>query len=148
MIRQRLVLLALALGLGACSNPASPVAPDPTAPAASGAAVSPAAPAPGDDGVNFASPPDPSGGGDGSRADAAAAADPQLAARVRERFGEGCRLEHVCGDLAGVDCGAAVDGPYYSVRRRDLERVAGCGGLCMSGKCTNCPPPEWTCPTY
>lgn len=76
------------------------------------------------------------------------APDPALAARVSEKFGERCKLERSCGDLLGVDCGAAVDGPYYYVQRADLKTVATCGGACMTGRCTDCPPKAWTCPTY
>ena len=74
--------------------------------------------------------------------------DPALAARVREKFGERCKLERSCGELLGVDCGAAVDGPYSYVQRADLKTVATCGGACMTGRCTDCPPKAWTCPTY
>jgi hypothetical protein len=49
--------------------------------------------------------------------------------------------------MIGVDCKAAVDGPYYYVRRESLEVVSTCGGACMRG-CTNCPPSDWTCATY
>lgn len=73
--------------------------------------------------------------------------DPALTARVQERFGERCRPERTCGELLGVDCGAAVDGPYYYVQRADLKKISTCGGACMRG-CTDCPPKAWTCPTY
>jgi len=69
-------------------------------------------------------------------------------ARVRERFGGRCRLERRCGALLGVDCEAAVDGPYYYVKADSLAIVSTCGGACMGGRCTNCPPKEWTCATY
>lgn len=74
--------------------------------------------------------------------------DPALAARVQEKFGERCKLERSCGDLLGVDCGAALDGPYYYVQRSDLKTVSTCGGACMGGRCTDCPPKAWTCATY
>ncbi|MEZ4451408.1 MAG: hypothetical protein R3B09_18150 [Nannocystaceae bacterium] len=74
--------------------------------------------------------------------------DPALAARVREKFGEGCRLERICGDMAGVDCNSAADGPYYYVRKADLSTITTCGGACMGGGCTECPPKGWTCGTY
>jgi hypothetical protein len=70
-----------------------------------------------------------------------------LSYRVASRFPD-CRLERECGDLLGVDCDSAVDGPYWYVRKDDLSVVAGCGGLCMKGHCTNCPPKEWTCAVY
>lgn len=69
-------------------------------------------------------------------------------ARVKDRFGARCTAMHACGDLWGIDCDAAVDGPYYYVRAQTLEVVAKCGGYCMGGRCTNCPPKEWTCATY
>lgn len=75
-------------------------------------------------------------------------ADPALAARIKERFGERCTHERSCGDLLGIDCQSAADGPYYYVQRRDLKTVATCGGACMTGQCTDCPPKAWTCPTY
>ena len=74
--------------------------------------------------------------------------DPELAARIKERFGERCRYERACGELVGVDCDAAADGPYYYVTRADLKTVSTCGGACMGGRCTDCPPKAWTCPTY
>jgi hypothetical protein len=72
---------------------------------------------------------------------------PELAARIKEKFGERCRYERACGDLIGVDCESAVDGPYHYVRRDSLEIVSRCGGVCRRG-CTDCPPEAWTCPTY
>jgi len=74
--------------------------------------------------------------------------DPKLAARIKKTFGESCRLERICGDLLGIDCKAAVDGPYYYVKPGSLEKVSTCGGACMGGRCTNCPPAEWDCDTY
>lgn len=77
----------------------------------------------------------------------AAMKEPKLVARVKERFGEGCRPERSCGDMLGVDCNAAADGPYYYVAQSDLKVAATCGGACRRG-CTDCPPKGWTCPTY
>ncbi|WAS92016.1 hypothetical protein [Nannocystis punicea] len=74
-------------------------------------------------------------------------ASPELAARIKEKFGERCRYERACGELIGVDCESAVDGPYHYVRRDSLEIVSQCGGVCRRG-CTDCPPKAWTCPTY
>jgi hypothetical protein len=65
--------------------------------------------------------------------------------RIKEAFGEACKAEKTCGALLGIDCNAAVDGPYYYVKAGTLEVVARCGGFCMGGGCTNCPPKEWTC---
>jgi hypothetical protein len=79
-------------------------------------------------------------------------ADDERDRAIRARFGERCRLERTCGPLWGVDCEAAVDGPYYYLRVRAdrLEELATCGGACMGGRCTNCPPSAegWTCKTY
>ncbi len=68
--------------------------------------------------------------------------------KIRQRFGDRCRLERACGGLWGIDCDAAVDGPYYYVKPDSLEVVSRCGGYCMGGRCTNCPPKEWSCSTY
>lgn len=66
-----------------------------------------------------------------------------------------CRIERNCGDLVGIDCASAVDGPYYYVDKNSGKIIEYCGGLCMishgkpRGKyCRNCPPKEWTCETY
>ncbi len=80
------------------------------------------------------------------------AADAERDAAIKKRFGEQCRLERTCGPLWGVDCDAAVDGPYFYVRvtKAAFEQITTCGGACMGGRCTNCPPKNegWTCPTY
>jgi len=73
--------------------------------------------------------------------------DTTLAARITEKFGERCKHERSCGDLLGIDCQSATDGPYYYAQRSDLKTVATCGGACRGG-CTDCPPKAWTCPTY
>ena len=67
--------------------------------------------------------------------------------RIQRTFGDNCRYERACGELIGVDCDAAVDGPYYYVHHKTLAVVSTCGGACMQG-CTNCPPSVWTCATY
>lgn len=97
------------------------------------------------DSAGFAAPAgvDPSPRGDPAQTEVA----PELAARIQEKFGERCRYERACGDLIGVDCESAVDGPYHYVRRDSLEVVSRCGGACRLG-CTDCPPKAWTCPTY
>ncbi|MBL9104192.1 MAG: hypothetical protein JNL82_24815 [Myxococcales bacterium] len=134
-------LLTLVAALAACDNTptTAPVGDRPAAP-------TPSRPADDDAGAGFASP---------KQADPPAAEpvpggppDPELAARIKERFGERCRYERACGELVGVDCDAAVDGPYYYVTRADLKTVSTCGGACMGGRCTDCPPKAWTCPTY
>lgn len=75
-------------------------------------------------------------------------ADPELEARIKKTFGDNCRLERKCKDMLGIDCQAATDGPYYYVVPETLEKISTCGGACMGGKCTNCPPKEWTCAVY
>lgn len=71
---------------------------------------------------------------------------------IQKSFGQRCRLERTCGPLWGIDCEAAVDGPYYYARPHadHVEQITVCGGACMGGKCTNCPPRAqgWTCATY
>ena len=71
---------------------------------------------------------------------------------IRARFGERCKLERTCGPIWGIDCEAAVDGPYYYVlpRADGWRQITVCGGACMGGRCTNCPPKNegWTCETY
>ena len=80
------------------------------------------------------------------------APDAQRDDAIKKRFGEQCRLERTCGPLWGIDCQAAVDGPYFYARVKptQLESITTCGGACMGGRCTNCPPKNegWTCPTY
>ena len=80
------------------------------------------------------------------------AADSERDDAIKKRFGQRCHLERTCGPLFGIDCDAAVDGPYYYVRVKPLafEEITTCGGACMGGRCTNCPPKNegWTCPTY
>lgn len=80
------------------------------------------------------------------------APDAERDAMVHGRFGNRCRLERTCGPLWGVDCEAAVDGPYYYVRVRPdrLETISTCGGACQGGRCTSCPPKAegWTCAVY
>lgn len=79
-------------------------------------------------------------------------ADAERDAAIKARFGQQCRLERTCGPLWGVDCGAAADGPYFYVRVKPtgFDEITTCGGACMGGRCTNCPPKNegWTCPTY
>ena len=135
LVPAALVLAALVLAVPACSTTAGPSAPPPAGDPPAGDA---------DGGANFASPPatdDPQPAKPGD-------VPPELAEKIKRQFGEKCRLERTCGDLLGIDCDAAVDGPYYYVRRESLEIVSRCGGYCMSGTCTDCPPKAWTCPTY
>ena len=136
MIHMRSLLPALALLL-ACDAPSS--APSSTPPPAR-----PATPTE-DEHPGFADP---------KTVDTPPPAPPQvpvdaaLAARITRKFGELCKHERSCGDLLGIDCQSAADGPYYYAQRSDLKTVATCGGACMSGSCTDCPPKAWTCPTY
>ena len=146
----RLALTSLLVAsLSACtpadSTTTPTTAPAPTTPEPTPAATPEPTPEPADEGGDFAhpknvDPPPPT--------PAQPPPDPALAARVKEKFGERCKLERSCGDLLGVDCGAALDGPYYYAQRSDLKTVSTCGGACMGGRCTDCPPKAWTCATY
>jgi hypothetical protein len=140
-------LLALVLCLTACAAPGegNPTAAPPPEPAETPTTITkkPAEPDPEDVG-GFA---DPKHTEDPAPAPAQPV-DPELDARIKQRFGDNCRYERSCGDMIGVDCNAAADGPYYYVQRTDLKTVATCGGACMGGRCTDCPPKAWTCPTY
>ena len=145
MSRARTALLsllpALTLTLACSGGPGEPPAP---AQAQDGA--EPAKPGP-EEGASFASPPETEPAVIPGPKDSG---DPALDARIKEKHGQSCRFARACGDdLIGVDCNAAADGPYHYVRRADLEIIASCGGACMAGGCTNCPPKEWTCgPDY
>jgi hypothetical protein len=66
-------------------------------------------------------------------------ADEDDRVRVAYEFGRGCGLERVCGDLWGIDCGAASDGPYYYVRAEDLRVLSSSWAA---------PPKRWNCPLY
>jgi len=68
-------------------------------------------------------------------------------AAIKKRFGSSCRLAAECGGTWGIDCDAAVDGPYYYVEAPSLNVVARCGGYCDGARCTSCPPRTWTCAT-
>ena len=153
--------LGLVLLVG-CSRP-SPVPVEPVVPVASSAPVASAAPV-----FDAAIPPLDLGLGFppallerlAKEADAQPAGklvlkpppDAERDDAIKKRWGKNCRLERTCGPLWGIDCDAAVDGPYEYVRvRKDrLEQITTCGGACMGGRCTNCPPKKegWTCATY
>ncbi|MDC0674694.1 hypothetical protein [Nannocystis radixulma] len=136
----RRLLVAAAAVLLACSgsNSSGPGNPPTTTPASS--------PAPAEsEGAGFAAPPPAD---EQPRGASSTEVPPELAERIKAKFGDNCRYERACGDLVGVDCNAAVDGPYHYVRRDSLEVVSRCGGACMGGGCTDCPPKAWTCPTY
>ena len=75
-------------------------------------------------------------------------ADPAIVAKVKDKYGKRCRPERVCRHMLGIDCDAAVDGPYYYVDLDTFSELAICGGACMRGDCRNCPPKDWDCPTY
>lgn len=141
-----LVSLVLLVACTPADNTTAPTSAPATPPASTLPPAEPAEPAePDEDHGGFADPrvvdPPPP-------APAQPPPDPALAARVQDKFGERCKLERSCGELLGVDCGAAVDGPYYYVQKSDLKTVATCGGACMGGRCTDCPPKAWTCATY
>lgn len=75
--------------------------------------------------------------------------DKDAAAAFKTTIGEQCRVERVCNGVVGVDCHSAADGPYYYYDRASLKELAVCGGACMGGRCTNCPPKQMAgCPTY
>lgn len=128
-MHRSLTLGPLLLALGACPAKTPPVAPQ------------------GEPPVTPETEPPPSS--DTPTASMEPAADhPELAERVLEKFADNsrCELLGVCGELAIVDCGSAVDGPLYYVQRDDLSTVSTCGGACMSPDgCTNCPPAQWQC---
>lgn len=135
------VLLLLPIVLSACPEKTSEpqaivVAPTTSAPPAGleASAAPSAAPS-----SSAKPPPTPTG---------AASIDAATAAKIQSKFGSKCVFERACGGLWGIDCDAAVDGPYYYVKATTLEKVSDCGGFCMGGRCTNCPPKEWTCATY
>lgn len=130
-------LAVLVLAFAACSGSAAPSQPP-------RAADPKPADADADAGGGFASIPEATA----PRTQHSSEVTPELADRIRSTFGERCRFERACGEHIGVDCDAAVDGPYYYVRRESLEVVSRCGGHCMSGTCTDCPPRGWTCATY
>lgn len=62
-----------------------------------------------------------------------------------KKYGDACVYQQSCGNLAAIDCNSAADGPLYYVNKTTKEIVAKCGGFCMAGGCTHCPPKEWTC---
>ena len=141
----RRATLTLLLALSACTAPPPSAAPA-AEPAPEPAETPAEAPAADEQAAGFADPKHIEPGA--PDAPPKTPADPELERRVKEKFGDTCRLERSCGDLLGVDCKAAVDGPYYYAQRDDLKTVATCGGACMSGRCVDCPPKAWTCPTY
>lgn len=145
-LRMSAALTCAAIVMSACSVPPPSAAPAQSGPAPDEAAnhSTPAADQARDDG-GFADPrlgedPAPTQTQPGMT-------DPALIARVKQRFGDTCRPERRCGGMLGIDCDAAVDGPYYYVEHADLKVVSTCGGACMRG-CTDCPPKAWACKTY
>ncbi len=50
-------------------------------------------------------------------------------AAIRARFGNSCRLARECAGMWGIDCDAALGGPFYYVEAQTLEVVARCGRL-------------------
>lgn len=65
-----------------------------------------------------------------------------------KRLGVSCEIDRACGNLVGIDCKSRVDGPYYYINKENSQIVSVCGGACMTGECTNCPPKEWSCDVY
>lgn len=138
----RITPLVAFILLAACSGGV----PGSTPPPAPSDAPGPAAPPGDENGAGFADPAHPPESPPPESPQGEVA--PELAARIKQQFGERCRHERACGDLIGVDCESAVDGPYYYVRRDSLEIVSRCGGFCRGNDCTECPPKGWTCATY
>lgn len=68
-----------------------------------------------------------------------------LKLNIKDRFGDGCELSETCGELIGVDCDSAADGPYYYVQKMSGRIISTCGGFCWSGNCRGCPPRAWKC---
>jgi hypothetical protein len=71
---------------------------------------------------------------------------------VPKKYGLTCTLDKSCGDIVGIDCNAAVDGPYYYVNKVSGDIISKCGGFCLTSDpeqleiCrTMCPPPAWDC---
>ncbi len=66
-----------------------------------------------------------------------------------KKYGQNCRIEKVCFNLIGVDCGSSTDGPYYYIDRRNEEIISSCGGeRRISNIQQKCPPEEWMCKVY
>jgi hypothetical protein len=145
MIRATLVLLLLAACDGPAAAPPSQPPPPTSTPVTADKPAAKPADKP-DEGASFASPKQADDNAEPAPP-TGPPPDAELVARIKERFGDRCRYERACGDLVGVDCDSAVDGPYYYVTRKDLTTVSTCGGTCRRG-CTDCPPKAWTCPTY
>ena len=76
--------------------------------------------------------------------------DADLVSRVKTEFGDTCRPERLCGEILGVDCLAATDGPYHYVKAESFETITTCGGVCRGRPCNDCPPTEagWDCKKY
>lgn len=63
-------------------------------------------------------------------------------------YGDDCQIDQECGNLVGIDCNSAADGPYLYVNKNTEIIVEYCGGYCMGNDpevCQNCPPLEWNC---
>ena len=77
---------------------------------------------------------------DGSAIARDAAPEADRDARIHQQFGKSCHFERACAGLWGIDCDSAADGPYYYADAKTLAVVTTCGGACMGGHCTDCPP--------
>lgn len=67
-----------------------------------------------------------------------------------KQYGLTCKYAGRCGEIIAIDCGAAVDGPFYYVDATNGEILEYCGGYCMTPNpsnqyCQNCPPQDWNC---
>ncbi len=138
-------LALLTLFVSACTVSAGTVPTQEPATPAAEPQTPPAEPPPGDSGT-FAKPP---GADSPAPSNPEPSTDPELDRKVKEKFGQQCRFERACGDMIGVDCNSAADGPYYYANKESLETISTCGGACMAGGCRDaCPPAGWTCPSY
>ena len=61
--------------------------------------------------------------------------------KIKQKFGQECKITEKCDDMIYVDCNAAADGPAYYLDK-NLNVIGESGGLCMRGKCSGAPK-EW-----
>jgi hypothetical protein len=64
---------------------------------------------------------------------------------VHLRLPDDCKFVQECGEMVLVDCNSAADGPAYYIDQKSGTILSTCGGACMGGHCTKCPPPGWSC---
>jgi hypothetical protein len=61
--------------------------------------------------------------------------------KIKEKFGQECKITDHCDDMIFVDCNSPADGPAYYLDK-DLNVIGESGGLCMGGHCSGAPK-EW-----